>query len=1304
MVEDKDMVMLIDFTLEGIKISNPFRLKYYYELKGKTQYLIPQKEQDFFEKVFSDLPKASRLKYRYMSAGNSDNLIFSFYLNLGSGYEEKGLLDMALTHYEAARKINPNNAGILNNLGSVYLKQFFSDGTKQFLLDKAIEQFKIAIDSNPDLPDAYYNLGFAYLYKGLLDEAAKEFNVALGIDPDLGEAYLGLGRVYYEQSLLDKAYEQGLLDKAIEQLNTAIRINPDLAAAYNDLGAIYYDQGLLNKAIKQLNAAIDINPDLPEAHYNLGRVYYVQNLLDKAIEQFEIALNINPEYVEARKGLNLALAEKSKRKNNLVSLKDLVEKDSFKEALDLLRTTEVFNGDKAIKTLIWIDKKLTKKLKKDSFAEAVMKAAEITLLSLFIYLLISFIFDGCAEILKDTILHGGVGLGAVAGIVTGRKGEINLSLIQEKILNKIREKPGLTRKELAGELGYITKSGFPQEKFIHSLYFLTNSKLIKKLKVGRENRYYLKGKSPKISLAEIERKILIVLQNKRSGLRRKEIEEKTGLSRATVYNNVCYLENKGLVRTNKKAKKPLRVFLTPKGKKALSYYAGEDQGTTFYTFPDMLFKKDFYEDLWQSIGTLKNLFRSERRSLKREQLIVGSIIIGVIATVFYLSYQALLPFKPLLNSRNLWYMFLGLGTVGIVLDNKIQTLLTKEKLEKVVKSEEAMEAEVDLENIFNILIKRETEDKNIETDIDIFRKYYIEHYTYKEISEEDEISEQDAGEIIKAIKKKLIELRIEYEGQFGFEPLRVKDYLERNASDAFDGIAGMEEESSFVKITPPIIPGVTIGETIKYARKRTGLSQEKLGELIGVSTLIIDSMEHNRHAIGMETLDLLAEHLKIDVEEFPILLVVKRLSKVWDIKVSKVQNAWDWIILGKERISDKRINRAETLLYLLACMTVLDPETGLNARIASGYFSKKLKYASPTPEALKNTITFLIKKMDGKILADKTNKLYRYHWKDESSMREFFSEEELVKIRTWGDGLRERVERQELVTEFYTLPVLVSIALLSSIPMSPILTFIVGMFGVVSLVAMMYSQGNGQYNLLQKIRRLFNSGKEVLQKTLQQSRVILTKKIQSISASLSNKEDARWKKRLIGIGVLILIGLPFIFIEPFRDSVVTFYKINIKAHPYITNAITLPLFFGVVGNMTNQLICEVNYHRILRRTLWISTIAFMFSPLLTYFFSVFAPWAADSPLGQAILLNLIYGTVFNIVWVFWTEVGKENDYKFIKSAREFARTLKKGIKGDPKINKWTKKVFGLQRKVIKKVPLLFRQIKITVPWVSRLFP
>ena len=61
---------------------------------------------------------------------------------------------------------------------------------------------------------------------------------------------------------------------------------------------------------------------------------------------------------------------------------------------------------------------------------------------------------------------------------------------------------------------------------------------------------------------------------------------------------------------------------------------------------------------------------------------------------------------------------------------------------------------------------------------------------------------------------------------------------------------------------------ILVGRRIQYFRKRTGLTQEQLAEIIGIDTVSLSKIETGRNYPTAENISKIAEILNVDVYEF----------------------------------------------------------------------------------------------------------------------------------------------------------------------------------------------------------------------------------------------------------------------------------------------------------------------------------------------------------------------------------------------------------------------------------------------------
>jgi tetratricopeptide (TPR) repeat protein len=103
----------------------------------------------------------------------------------GLELEETGApVEEAVEAYQKVLEINPEAAGALVNLGTIYYRQH------KFV--EAETYYRDAIDADPNYPLAQFNLGNLYDEQGRLDEAFHHYQNALDLNPNYADAHFNL--------------------------------------------------------------------------------------------------------------------------------------------------------------------------------------------------------------------------------------------------------------------------------------------------------------------------------------------------------------------------------------------------------------------------------------------------------------------------------------------------------------------------------------------------------------------------------------------------------------------------------------------------------------------------------------------------------------------------------------------------------------------------------------------------------------------------------------------------------------------------------------------------------------------------------------------------------------------------------------------------------------------------------------------------------------------------------------------------------------------------------------------------------
>ena len=103
----------------------------------------------------------------------------------GLELEETGApVEQAVEAYEKVLELNPEAAGALVNLGTIYYRQ------RRFA--EAETYYRDAIEADPNYPLAQFNLGNLYDEQGRLDDAFRHYRKALELNPSYADAHFNL--------------------------------------------------------------------------------------------------------------------------------------------------------------------------------------------------------------------------------------------------------------------------------------------------------------------------------------------------------------------------------------------------------------------------------------------------------------------------------------------------------------------------------------------------------------------------------------------------------------------------------------------------------------------------------------------------------------------------------------------------------------------------------------------------------------------------------------------------------------------------------------------------------------------------------------------------------------------------------------------------------------------------------------------------------------------------------------------------------------------------------------------------------
>ncbi|MBI5408134.1 MAG: tetratricopeptide repeat protein [Nitrospirae bacterium] len=209
-------------------------------------------------------------KAHELQPDNADVLV-----NLGSLHLQLGYLRAAESNLRKALQIKPDEASAYSLLGNV-LKRLgkFAD---------AVASHKQAVSLMPSSAEMRSNLASAYLSLDKIDFAIEEYRKAVSMQPDSAELHFNLATALQK----GERYEE-----ACSSFETALKLNPGHARANMNFGASLRALGKPGEAIVYLRRATGIEPDYADAHWNLALALLMSGDYHSGWKEYEWRLKI----------------------------------------------------------------------------------------------------------------------------------------------------------------------------------------------------------------------------------------------------------------------------------------------------------------------------------------------------------------------------------------------------------------------------------------------------------------------------------------------------------------------------------------------------------------------------------------------------------------------------------------------------------------------------------------------------------------------------------------------------------------------------------------------------------------------------------------------------------------------------------------------------------------------------------------------------------------------------------------------------------------------------------------------------
>lgn len=272
---------------------------------GQVDKLMDIAVQQFNSKNFESAKEA----FDNVLEVDAENWQAYFYLGFISSSRDFQDYETAITHFEKAFELNPENSEILNQMSKTYVRM--DD------LENAVSALERMTELEPDNKDIWMRIGEMHAENESTDDAQEAFEQALEIDADFVDANEALG------SLL---YDQGYFDEAIPYLEKASDEKPDSDALQKKLARCYQKAGRLDAAIAKYESVVEKNPENTKAYFNLAGAYRINEQNNEALAALLKVKELDPENesIFLRLGdVYLVMKKFAKAETNAVKAKDL---------------------------------------------------------------------------------------------------------------------------------------------------------------------------------------------------------------------------------------------------------------------------------------------------------------------------------------------------------------------------------------------------------------------------------------------------------------------------------------------------------------------------------------------------------------------------------------------------------------------------------------------------------------------------------------------------------------------------------------------------------------------------------------------------------------------------------------------------------------------------------------------------------------------------------------------------------------------------------------------------------------------
>jgi Flp pilus assembly protein TadD len=225
--------------------------------------------------------------------------------DLGVLFFNQGDKDRALTHYESAAGLQPENIIFQKNLADFYYVELGR-------IEEALKIYVNILSAHPKDIETLLITGSICVSLGKFEDAKVFLYRVLEIEPWNTNARELIEKLaeYEKTDLSMKPAEELYRDiqelikgndmaNAKDKLEELLQVHPDYALAHNDLGVLYDNGGEMDRALEHFRKAVRLEPGNITFLKNLADLYYIElGQLEEALGIYVDILKAHPNDIE----------------------------------------------------------------------------------------------------------------------------------------------------------------------------------------------------------------------------------------------------------------------------------------------------------------------------------------------------------------------------------------------------------------------------------------------------------------------------------------------------------------------------------------------------------------------------------------------------------------------------------------------------------------------------------------------------------------------------------------------------------------------------------------------------------------------------------------------------------------------------------------------------------------------------------------------------------------------------------------------------------------------------------------------